>query len=260
MKNRHEEIINILSNEGSVTVSYLSKVLDVSEVTIRKDLNQLEEMNKLYRSHGKAKLITSTSFSQNSNLKDRLNIFEKSLIAMEAIKTVDDRDSIMIASGTTVTAFAKELAKTEDHLTIMSASSHATTLLCENKNLTVIQIGGTIRHSTSSVVGPNAERMVNNFSCNKLYIGVDSIDLDYGLATTNGMEASLNIEMMKASHKVIVLADSTKFGKRGFSKICNINNIHMVITDSGIPEAICDKLKDMDIEVVIATSNSAYTK
>lgn len=252
MKNRHEEIMNILSSEGSATVGYLSQTLGVSEVTIRKDLNILEEKNKLYRSHGKAKLINTFTFTQNVNVKEKINVQEKNSIATAAAKIIDERDSIVIASGTTVTSFAKALINIKSKATVMSASTHVTAILSENKNFTIIQIGGTLRHSSGSVVGPTAERMTRKFSYNKLFIGVDGVDLDYGLTTTNDMEASLNVAMIEASQKIIVLTDSSKFGRRGFSKICNISDIDMIITDKGIPEKTLERLQEQGIEVIIA--------
>lgn len=251
MRNRHEEIMNILRSEGSVSVAYLSKALKVSEITIRKDLNQLEEKNKLYRSHGKAKLISTFIFTQNVNVKAKINVPEKCAIAAEAAKLIEAGDSIIIASGTTVLEFAIAISSFKEDLTVLSASSNVTSVLSVNKIMTVIQIGGTLRHSSASVVGPYAQRMINQYSCSKLFIGVDGIDLEYGLTTTNGMEASLNIEMIKSANKVIVLTDSSKFGRRGFSKICNLTEVDQIITDKGIPADMLAALHELGVEVII---------
>jgi len=103
--------------------------------------------------------------------------------------------------------------------------------IARNKNIDIIQLGGFVRNSSVSVVGNYAEKMLENFSCSKLFMGVDGIDLDYGLTTTNMMEANLNQVMIQAAQKVYVLADSSKFGRRGFGKICDLD---AVITSSRI--------------------------
>ena len=94
--------------------------------------------------------------------------------------------------------------------------------------------------------------MLENFSCSKLFMGVDGIDLEYGLSTTNMMEANLNRIMMKAAQKTIVLADSSKFGRRGFGKICDLDAVEHVITDSHIQPKILEELRERGLEVTIA--------
>lgn len=94
--------------------------------------------------------------------------------------------------------------------------------------------------------------MIENFSCSKVFIGTDGINPEFGLTTTNMAEASLNKKMIEASQKVIVLADSSKFGRRGFSRVCFLEDIDQVITDKKIPQHYVKKLIDNDIEVSIA--------
>lgn len=92
---------------------------------------------------------------------------------------------------------------------------------------------------------------MEGFSCNKLLVGVDGIDPDYGLTTTNALEASLNQVMIKSAQKVIVLADSSKFGKRGFGKICEISQVDIVITDNKVSELMVRRIESAGVEVII---------
>lgn len=92
--------------------------------------------------------------------------------------------------------------------------------------------------------------MLGNFNCSKLFVGVDGIDLEFGLTTTNMLEAALNRVMMNAAQKVIVLADSSKFGRRGFSKICDLEAVDRIITDNGIQPLYLDRLRERGIEVI----------
>ena len=109
-----------------------------------------------------------------------------------------------------------------------------------------------MRHSSLSVVGEYAARFLAQCSFSKLYLGVDGIDVDYGITTTEIREAELNRIMIGASQKTIVMADSSKFGRRGFAKIADIDVVDIVITDAGVSPMVVKKLEDLGIELIIA--------
>lgn len=247
---RHELILETLIKNESVQVSALSTLLGVSSVTIRKDLTDLEKDNKLYRSHGKAILINPYINNRSVNEKEKLATEEKNNIGKAAAAMISKDDSIIIASGTTVHALARCIRPIHK-LTVISASLPVSEILANNEAIEIIQLGGTLRHSSNSVVGKYAEGILSNFCCSKLFLGVDGIDLEFGITTTDVREADLNREMMHIAQKTIVLADSSKFRRRGFSKIANIEEIDIIITDSGIPKSIAQQLEDMGIELII---------
>lgn len=248
---RHESIIAELIKHESVGVAELSALLDVSAVTIRKDLNELEHANRLYRSHGKAILINPYINNRSVNEKEKLATEEKMLIGQEAASMITRDDSIIIASGTTVHALARKI-KPIHKLTVISASLRVSEILAGDEAVDIIQLGGTLRHSSCSVVGKYAESILPGFCCSKLFLGVDGIDLDFGITTTDLREAELNREMMKIAQKTIVLADSSKFRRRGFSKICDLDEIDTIITDAGIPQKIASRLEEMGVKLIIA--------
>ena len=247
---RYALIIETLIKHESVQVSALSSLLGVSAVTIRKDLTELEKDNKLYRSHGKAILINPYINNRSVNEKEKLATEEKNNIGKAAAEMICQDDSIIIASGTTVHAFARCIRPIHK-LTVISASLPVSEILANNEAIDIIQLGGTLRHSSNSVVGKYAESILSNFCCSKLFLGVDGIDLDFGITTTDVREADLNREMMHIAQKTIVLADSSKFRRRGFSKIANIEDVDIIITDSGIPKSIAQQLEDLGIELII---------
>ena len=147
--------------------------------------------------------------------------------------------------------FARQIHALE-HLTVITASLQVSEILSQDPDIDIIQLGGLLRHSSLSVVSKYAEMMLSNFSCSKLYMGVDGIDLDYGITTTDMMEANLNRVMMQTAQKTIVLADSSKFGRRGFSKIGDMEEVDHIITDSRIPAATAKRIEEMGIELTIA--------
>lgn len=208
---RQSIILELLIQHNSILVTDLATHLNVSSVTIRKDLTDLEREKKLYRNHGKAILIDPYIDNRNVSEKEKLYVEEKRLIGMKAASLIAPKDSILIASGTTMHALARSIVPV-DELTVITASMEVSNILASEKNIYIIQLGGILRHSSLSVVGKYAENILADFSCSKLFIGVDGIDLDFGITTTNMMEASLNRVMMQTAQKTIVLADSSKSG------------------------------------------------
>ena len=253
---RHTYILEQLMKQSSVQVSELAELLNVSSVTIRKDLTELEKNGRLYRSHGKAILINPFANNRSVNEKESLNAEEKQLIGMEAAQLVVPNDSILLASGTTIHALARNL-RPADKLTVVSASLQATEFLAENENIDIIQIGGNVRHSSLSVVGQYSEMILRSCSFSKLFLGVDGIDLEFGISTTDMREAELNREMIHTAQKTIVLADSSKFGRRGFARICGMDDVDMIITDAHVSKTIAAAIEELGIDLVIAGDTMA---
>lgn len=247
---RHQHIIDKLKKEGSVNVVDLCTELDVSSVTIRKDLKLLEDKNMLYRTHGGGTISNPYTADRTVNEKAMIRADEKGSIGEAAARLVEANDCILIASGTTVLSLAKNIHP-KGNITVITAALNVAQELNHNPAIEVILLGGLMRKSSSSVTGLYAERMLDDFSCTKLFLGVDGIDIEFGLTTTNMMEAQLNRKMIAATQKTIVLADSSKFGKRGFGKICGLENIQQIITDSGISAHMLETLKGMGIEVTL---------
>ena len=152
---RHQQILDTLIKHESVQVSDLSALLEVSAVTIRKDLTELERANKLYRSHGKAILINPYINNRSVNEKEKLSTEEKNAIGRIAADMITKDDSIIIASGTTVHALARNI-KPIHNLTVVSASLQVSEILANNEAIEIIQLGGMLRHSSNSVVGKYA--------------------------------------------------------------------------------------------------------
>ena len=250
-EDRHELILSQLQSKDIVLVNDLAHMLNVSLVTIRKDLTEMETNKQLYRVHGGARKLNPFANNRSVSEKEKFSREEKLAIGIEAAKLITADDSIAIGSGTTVHAFARAIQPVH-RLTAVSASLVVSDILADNESIDVIQLGGILRHSSRSVVGRNAEDALSNFAFSKCYLGVDGIDFDFGITTTDVREAELNQCMIQASQRTIILADSSKFGKRGFSKISNLQDIDLIITDSGVTPQIVSKLEELGIEVIVA--------
>lgn len=247
---RHQFILEQLKQQGYVKVQDLSEKLNVSEVTIRKDLKYLESKKVLQRNHGSASNLTSIISDTHIDVKEKLQIEEKMRIANTASKLLEANDKIIIASGTTLLAFANAIDIT-DNITVITSSVKVSLSLCYKPNIEVIQLGGSIRKNSVSVIGHYAETTLETLSCNKLFIGVDGLDPEHGLSTSDVSEARINQKMIDAAQKIIVLTDSSKFGRRGFCKICDFDKIHQIITDTHAPRHIVDIIRERNIEVTL---------
>ncbi len=246
---RHKYILDLLNREGFVKVVDLTKALNVTPVTIRKDLKMLEEKGLLYRTHGSASPINPHSVDRHVSEKEKLSISEKYRIAVEAAKLIELDDTIIINSGSTICMFAEQITPIE-RLTVVTPSIRATMIMSELENVNIIQLGGIFRKNSISVIGNYTSLFLKEITCSKLFLGVDGIDPDFGITTSNIEEAELNKAMMHACLKTIILADSSKFGKKGFGKICNIDKIDTIITDTGIPDSMIKKIEDIGIELI----------
>ena len=218
-------------------------------MTIRKDLDLLEEKKLLYRTHGGAILADPYIATRKVSEKEKLRPEVKRRIGLKAVELLSPQDALIIASGTTVQAFARCIENMK--LTVITSAMNVAMELLDKPDIEIIQLGGIIRHSSASAVSEYAIRMLDNFSCSKLFLGVDGIDPEYGLSTTHIQEACLNQAMIAAATKTIVLADSSKFGRRGFSKICNMSDIDWVITDSGISPKMLEAIEEQGVKVTI---------
>ena len=249
---RRSAILQQVREDSSVNVSQLSKQFGVSEVTIRKDLKILKERKLLVRVHGGAIMSVRAnkdeSEERNINFKSLVNSREKQAIGRAAAAHINDGDTILIDSGTTALEVAKNLDAFQD-LTIITNSVTAMTEALKYKRFKVILLGGTVRESSNSTVGPLAESNLKLFYCDKLFLGVDSFSVDNGLSTPSVEEASTNQVMISRAREVIAVFDSSKVNKRALAFISSVDKINTVITDIHLPASVRSQLKSLKINV-----------
>ncbi len=248
---RRKKIIEKIDKEGKVKVSVLSKLFNVSEVTIRNDLDQLERKNLLVRAHGGAMKFQRAGIDYELDIKAKKNRTQKIAIGKKAASLINDGDTIILDSGTTTLEIAKNLERISN-LTVITNSLNIAGQLVEFQNIKVIMLGGTLRRKSLSLVGISAIESLKTYYCDKVFIGVDGIDTQYGISTPNVDEAHLNNIMINNSREVIVVTDSSKFKNRSFTYIAPIQKVTTIITDENIPKDEKEKIESLGIKLLIA--------
>ena len=246
---RQDEILKELNEKGYVLVQDLCEKLNVSSVTIRKDLNYLESLGLLFRNHGGASKQVRYAYEKNVGEKESINVEAKQVIAKAALSLIQENDCIILASGTTMHYLARMLVNFGP-LTVLTSSLRVAIELCNNPNINIIQLGGEVRKSSTSIVGSISEGILKQFSCNKLFLGVDGIDTEFGISTSNAAEAHLNQIMMECADQTVILADSSKLNKKGFGKIAALDQVDYLITDSGICAEDRAGLEEVGVKVI----------
>ncbi|NQV14434.1 DeoR/GlpR transcriptional regulator [bacterium] len=248
---RRQSILELIHELGSARVENMAKDYAVSEVTIRNDLKYLEQRGLIHRSHGGALLKQNVGFDHPLMEKQRLRMSEKRKIAQIAAGLIQDGDSIILDSGTTTFEILQHLAKKSD-ITILTNAVNIAYAAVSLTNVQTLLTGGFLRKRSFSLVGPDAEELLSKYFVDKLFIGVDGLDIEYGISTPNPEEASLNRIMVGISREVIVVADSSKFGRCSLSNICRVEAISKLITDEGIDPGFKHNLENLGVEVIIA--------
>lgn len=248
---RRKYILDHIVKDGFVKVSDLAESLGVTQTTIRKDLNYLESQGVLQRAHGSAIPPSQQMMDLNLSAKKLINFEAKQKIAEKAASLIKSDDSILVASGSTISLFAEAL-KPKGRLNVVSISVNISAHLGDIPGITVMQVGGILYGNTLSVLGAEASKTIENLYCSKVFFGVDGIDLDYGLTCGTGEEASITQKMMQSSQTKIVLSDSSKVGQRGFARICEVGDIDILITDSGMPLETRQRIENMGVKLIIA--------
>lgn len=248
---RRTLILEKLDSDGQVFVNDLSNQYEVSEVTIRNDLLQLEKKNMLIRARGGAIKSNRVGVDYELSKKHKLNLEQKQRIGKRAARLIEDGDTIIIDSGTTTMEMTRNISP-DSHVTVITNALNIANQLAHSQNKEVIIPGGFLRRESLSLVGTPAEKSFKNFLSDKLFLGVDGLDIEFGLMTPNIEEAHLNQTMIEISQQVIVLADSSKIFKRNLAIICPISKINILVTDDGIPPYYKSNLEKLGIEVIIA--------
>lgn len=245
---RRQKTIDLIHQDKTVLVTDLSKMFDVTEETIRRDLEKLEKEGIVSRTYGGAMLNRHTNEDLPYSTRNSINVDMKRDIALKALSLIRDGDTLMVDPSSTVFEFVKTL-NNKSNLTMITNSIN---ILSEfaNSNLNIISTGGSLRYRSLSLVGPISLETVQKYNVDTAIIGCKGLSLNKGIMDSNEPECELKKMMLKQANKVILLADHTKFDKIAFVKLANLDVIHHVVTDQKPSDQWLERLAKHNIEVI----------
>lgn len=249
---RQQQILDMLHANGYVEISELTKIFNVSSMTVCRDLEELEYAGKLIRSRGGALLTDTNALVERPfNTRQIDNQSQKCAIADAALNTIEDGLRLFFGPGSTVWSLAQKLDNSR-RLMIVTDAINISNELVSRPAVSVVQIGGEVRQNTLSTVGTFAEEMIRKFKCQHAYIGVTGIGSDGTLYVTSVAEAGLFRIVFEISSKAFILADYSKIGKEDFVAIGKLQPGYTLITDPQAPKDIIEYYESLGVNVIIA--------
>lgn len=241
---RWEEILKLLEEHESVSVKYLSDILKVSPVTIRTDLNYLNEKGLLVRTHGGAIALKESEtkhLDRSYDIRKDKNRKEKQNIANVAIEYIANGDCIVLDASSTCYELALLISKTDLRLTIVTNGLRTANLLKEQANLTIIVIGGVAKGNSNAIEGLLGVEILKKVSINRAFVSANAINYKDGLLDFSLYEIELKKKIIEVAHETIALVDSSKFEKNSIASFATIDDISLLITDEQITPKLLKK-------------------
>lgn len=246
MNNRANQILELLTEENRMEVSLLAEKLNVSQVTVRKDLDALENRGIIKREHGFAVLRSMDDI----NGRIAYHYDTKHRIAKKASELIHDGDTIMIESGSCCALLADVLTAQKKDLTIITNSAFISNYIRGKSDFQIILLGGIYQQDSQVLVGPMIRECAENFCVDLFFIGTDGYSTRTGFTNRDQMRAQAVRDMALRAEQVIVLTESVKFSKHGVVPLNLKNQIKTVITDNQITDSVIAELKSLNIEVL----------
>jgi DeoR/GlpR family transcriptional regulator of sugar metabolism len=241
---RIEHFVNL---RGSIRVTELSQLCEVTEETIRKDLDRLESEGKLLRNHGGAVSVRTSQQEIPFFERESENKQQKMNIALEAIRHIGEQDTIALDASTTAWYMAKYMP--DIRITILTNSIKVALELNQKSNIKVISTGGVLSSASFSFVGPLAETALSNFHVTKAFISCKGVHLERGISESNELQALVKQKMITSADEVYLLSDYSKFGAQAFALVASWTRIHHVITDDKTDHGFLEQLREMSVKV-----------
>lgn len=253
VEERRRLIVEYIEANGRATVEELATRFGTSTVTIRNDLESLARVGAIARSHGGALPATQTFTNDVPlNIKETRSHAQKLRIGQAAARLINDGDTIILDSGSTTAEIARQIRQMKfESLTVVTNALNIALELSGLPNIRVMMLGGLLRPTAYSLVGPDAEQALSRISADKLFLGVDGIDPTVGVTTPDPLEASLNALMIRVSRETIAVFDASKLGQRSLSVITPVSTLNTVITDESASEEMVEALRSAGVSVML---------
>jgi DeoR family transcriptional regulator of aga operon len=249
---RRRAILQLVRKQGSAAVEDLVRHFHVSAVTLRTDLGQLAREGALVRSYGGAMVHDDHTGDYPLTVKNTRNQTEKTRIAAAAARLIKSHQTVILDSGSTSAAVARAIRQVDfDALTVITHALNVAQEFLNASKVSVIMIGGIMRHVSGSFVGPQAEQLLRPLHADHFFLGIDGLDNELDLSTPDLLEAQLNTLMVQISNETTVIADASKIGRRSLSVIGNLTGVRRLITDSRVSPEMVTKIRGTGVDLVV---------
>ena len=253
IQERRNRIVQIITNNQKADIRELARILGETEITVRRDLIELEKAKKLIRVHGGA-IISEQKKSvwQTSSIQNRLerNRDEKQRIARMAATLIHNDESLFIDGGSTNQILAPMIRDLRNMLFVTNSPDIADILL-ENEENRIIQIGGEMTRDTHLTIGPDAEDNIRKYYVDKCVTSVSGIEPDEGCYAAIPSEASMKRTLVAHARETILLVDHTKFNRKAFCLAFDLSRVSTIVTDSQTPKDEVERLRSKGISVLV---------
>lgn len=258
---RHERLntlLELVAQRGTVDVEDTARELDVSAATVRRDLDHLAHQQLLTRTRGGA-VANSVSYDLPLRYKSARQASEKQRIAATAAGLVTAGSVVGLSGGTTTTEVARAIAARADldgrrdgvpTVTVVTNALNIANELVVRPHVKIVVTGGVARPQSYECIGPLATHVLRELTLDVVYIGVNGIDPQRGASAHHEGEADINRLMVQRAKQVVVVADATKLGRQAFARICDISQVHVVITDRSATDEAVEPLTEAGVRVL----------
>lgn len=252
VEERRRLIVELVEQQGRATVEELAQKFGTSAVTIRADLDALTRSSAITRSHGGALPVAPAANDIPLNIKETRWHAQKLRIGQAAAKMIRNGETIILDSGSTTVEIARQIRQLKfESLTVITNALNIAMELSGLPQIRVMMLGGLLRQTSYSLVGPDAEQALAKLSADRLFLGVDGLDPEVGVTTPDPLEAALNALMIRVSRQTIAVLDASKLGQRSLSVITPVKNLDIVISDTSAPAETVEALQAAGVQVVL---------
>jgi DeoR family transcriptional regulator of aga operon len=250
-------LLEILAEDGRITVEDAAERLKVSQATVRRDFDQLAQQQMITRTRGGA-VANTVSYDLPLRYKSARNVDEKQRVGIAAAGMVTPGMVVGMNGGTTTTEVARALATRPDlinntdgsALTIVTNALNIANELIVRPHVKVVVTGGVVRPQSYELIGPLATGVLRELTFDIVFLGVDAIDVALGAAAHHEGEAAINGLMAARARRVVILADSSKLGRHAFARVCPVERVETLITDTGAADATVAPFAKANVRVL----------
>ncbi len=250
---RHAQLIGLLKKRGYCSVVEMSQLLNVSPMTIRRDLHMLHEKQIAEVTHGGARFTASKRIEPDFDIRTHEHLAEKQAIGkLAAERFIEEGDVVGIDSGSTTLEIVRNLPNIP--LTIVTHSLAAANVVAQNKRYSLIVLGGVLQHEANCLCGPQAITALHTLYINKLFLSTSGLVSPDGLSCNNLPDAEVKQALISSSRQTILCMDSSKVGRAYLARFATLNDIDTLITDDGISDESREAIERQQIQIITVST------